>query len=75
MARLVYLILIFADPLTLGNSFFTSCIEAMIRSSCRPFLVLSLKELGMVFLCLHKLSSTYVPVFVLVRRESHIYNE
>jgi hypothetical protein len=35
------------DPNSLwrGNSFFTSCIEAMIRSSCRPFLVLSLKEL------------------------------
>ena len=37
----------------LGNSFFTSCIEAMIRSSCKPFLVLSLKELGMVLWCLH----------------------
>merc|ERR1719462_812497 len=35
------------DPNSLwrGNSFFTSCIEAMIRSSCKPFLVLSLKEL------------------------------
>lgn len=28
-----------------GNSFFTGCIETMIRSSCKPFLVLSLKEL------------------------------
>ena len=35
-----------------GNSFFTGCIETMIRSSCKPFLVLSLKELVTEISCL-----------------------
>ena len=35
-----------------GNSFFTGCIETMIRSSCKPFLVLSLKELVTEITCL-----------------------
>ena len=35
-----------------GNSFFTRCIETMIRSSCKPFLVLSLKELVTEISCL-----------------------
>ena len=28
-----------------GNTFFTCCIETMIRTSCKPFIILSLKEL------------------------------
>lgn len=34
------------DPASLwrGNSFFTCCIETMIRTSCKPFIILSLKE-------------------------------
>jgi hypothetical protein len=34
------------DPASLwrGNSYFTCCIETMIRTSCKPFIILSLKE-------------------------------